>query len=108
VLTGGELPALILIDAVTRLIPGALGDPDGAMDDSHATGLLEYPHYTRPPDFRGWKVPEVLLSGDHGKVDQWRREQSLLRTLARRPDLLEKLNLTEKEKLFLREHGWQS
>jgi tRNA (guanine37-N1)-methyltransferase len=78
------------------------------MDDSHATGLLEYPHYTRPPDFRGWKVPEVLLSGDHGKVDQWRREQSLLRTLARRPDLLEKLNLTEKEKLFLREHGWQS
>jgi tRNA (guanine37-N1)-methyltransferase len=68
VLTGGELPALILIDAVSRLIPGVLGDPDGAMDDSHATGLLEYPHYTRPPEFRGWKVPEILLSGDHGKV----------------------------------------
>ena len=107
VLTGGELPALILIDAVTRLIPGALGDPDGAVDDSHATGLLEYPHYTRPPDFRGWKVPEILLSGDHAKVDQWRREQSLLRTLARRPDLLDKLDLTEKERIFLKEHGWQ-
>ena len=107
VLTGGELPALIVIDAITRLIPGVLGDPDGAVDDSHATGLLEYPHYTRPPEFRGWKVPEILLSGDHAKVDQWRREQSLLRTLARRPDLLEKIELTEKEQLFLREHGWQ-
>jgi len=104
VLTGGELPALILIDAVSRLIPGVLGDPDGAIDDSHATGLLEYPHYTRPPEFRGWRVPEILLSGDHGKVDQWRREQSLLRTLARRPDLLEKAKLTEKERKFLEEH----
>ncbi|MGB7874719.1 MAG: tRNA (guanosine(37)-N1)-methyltransferase TrmD [Anaerolineales bacterium] len=108
VLTGGELPALIVIDALTRLIPGVLGDPDGAVDDSHATGLLEYPHYTRPPDFRGWKVPEILLSGDHAKVNKWRREQSLLRTLARRPDLLEKLDLTEKERTFLKEHGWQS
>ena len=107
VLTGGELPALILIDAVSRLIPGVLGDPDGATDDSHAAGLLEYPHYTRPPEFRGWKVPEILLSGDHGKIEQWRREQSLLRTLARRPDLLEKAELTEKEQLFLIEHGWQ-
>lgn len=104
VLTGGELPALILIDAVSRLIPGVLGDPEGAIDDSHATGLLEYPHYTRPPDFRGWKVPEILLSGDHGKIEQWRREQSLLRTLARRPDLLEKANLTEKERKFLEEY----
>jgi tRNA (guanine37-N1)-methyltransferase len=107
VLTGGELPALILIDAVSRLIPGVLGDPKGAIDDSHATGLLEYPHYTRPPDFRGWKVPEILLSGDHGKVDRWRREQSLLRTLARRPDLLEKIDLTEEERKFLEERGWQ-
>jgi tRNA (guanine37-N1)-methyltransferase len=106
VLTGGELPALILIDAVSRLIPGALGDPAGAMDDSHATGLLEYPHYTRPPEFRGWRVPEILLSGDHGKIAQWRREQSLLRTLARRPDLLDKLDLTEKERVFLKGHGW--
>ena len=107
VLTGGELPALILIDAVSRLIPGVLGDPDGAADDSHATGLLEYPHYTRPPEFRGWQVPEILLSGDHGKVDKWRREQSLLRTLARRPDLLEKAKLTESELEFLKDHGYQ-
>jgi len=107
VLTGGELPALIVIDAVTRLIPGVLGDPDGAADDSHATGLLEYPHYTRPPEFRGWIVPEILLSGDHAKVELWRREQSLLRTLARRPDLLEKADLTEKDRIFLEEHGWQ-
>ncbi len=95
VLTGGELPALILIDAVVRLLPGALGDPDGPFDDSHAAGLLEYPHYTRPPEFRGWRVPDVLLSGDHGKVERWRREQSLLRTQQRRPDLLEKAPLNE-------------
>jgi tRNA (guanine37-N1)-methyltransferase len=101
VLTGGELPALILIDAVSRLLPGVLGDPTGAEDDSHASGLLEYPHYTRPPEFRGWGVPDVLLSGDHGKIERWRREQSLLRTLRRRPDMLEKLELTEKEKKFL-------
>ena len=101
VLTGGELPALILIDALTRLLPGVLGDPDGAEDDSHATGLLEYPHYTRPPDFRGWNVPEILLSGDHAKIAQWRREQSLLRTLRRRPDLLDQLELSEKEKKFI-------
>jgi tRNA (guanine37-N1)-methyltransferase len=107
VLTGGELPALIVIDAVSRLIPGVLGDPDGATDDSHASGLLEYPHYTRPPEFRGWEVPEILLSGDHAKVAKWRREQSLLRTLARRPDLLETANLTEKERNFLMENGWQ-
>ncbi len=88
VLTGGELPALILIDAISRHIPGVLGDPTGAEDDSHASGLLEYPHYTRPPEFRGWKVPEVLLSGDHGKIEHWRRTQALRRTLARRPDLL--------------------
>ena len=107
VLTGGELPALIMIDAVSRLIPGVLGDPTGATDDSHASGLLEYPHYTRPPEFRGWKVPDIL-SGDHGKVEDWRRRQSLLRTLARRPDLLENTDLTEKERNFLRENGWQS
>ena len=101
VLTGGELPALILIDAVSRLIPGVLGDPDGAADDSHATGLLEYPHYTRPPEFRGWEVPEILLSGDHGKIEKWRREQAILRTLARRPDMLEHADLTESERKFL-------
>jgi tRNA (guanine37-N1)-methyltransferase len=98
VLTGGELAALVVIDAVTRWIPGVLGDPDGALDDSHASGLLEYPHYTRPPVFRGWKVPEVLLSGDHGRIARWRRRQSLLRTWRRRPDLLEKAQLSDEER----------
>jgi tRNA (guanine37-N1)-methyltransferase len=101
VLSGGELPALALIDALTRLVPGALGDPGGAADDSHAMGLLEYPHYTRPPEFRGWRVPEILLSGDHGRVDRWRREQALLRTRRRRPDLLENAPLSEADREFL-------
>jgi tRNA (guanine37-N1)-methyltransferase len=102
VITGGELAALLVIDAVTRFIPGVLGDPDGALDDSHASGLLEYPHYTRPPEYRGWRVPEVLLSGDHGRIARWRREQSLLRTRRRRPDLLENAPLTEQDRKFLK------
>jgi tRNA (guanine37-N1)-methyltransferase len=102
VLTGGELPALILVDAVSRIIPGVLGDPDGAMDDSHATGLLEYPHYTRPPEYRGWEVPDILLSGNHAKIEKWRRQQSLLRTLERRPDLIEHAPLTESDLKFLK------
>jgi tRNA (guanine37-N1)-methyltransferase len=101
VVTGGELPAMILIDAVSRLIPGVLGDPTGAQDDSHSMGLLEYPHYTKPPDYRGWKVPEVLLSGDHGKIEKWRREQALTRTLEKRSDMLEKAELSEKDKKFI-------
>ena len=101
VLTGGELPALLLIDAVSRLIPGVLGDPTGAEDDSHSMGLLEYPHYTRPPEFRGWKVPEVLLSGDHAKIEKWRREQAIQRTLRRRPDMMERAELNEVEKRFV-------
>jgi tRNA (guanine37-N1)-methyltransferase len=101
VLSGGELPALVLIDAITRLIPGALGDPEGAWNDSHSSGLLEYPHYTRPPVFRGWSVPEVLLSGDHGKIARWRRQQALLRTQQRRPDLLEKAELSESDRDLL-------
>ena len=101
VLSGGELPALAVIDAVARLIPGVLGDPDGAWDDSHATGLLEYPHYTRPPEFRGWTVPEILLSGDHGRIARWRREQALLRTWLRRPDMLDKADLSPKDRQFL-------
>ena len=101
VLTGGELPALMVIDAVSRLLPGALGDPQAAAQDSYATGLLEYPHYTRPPEFRGWSVPEVLISGDHGRIARWRREQSLLRTWQRRPDLLEAAELTEEDRHFL-------
>jgi len=101
VLTGGELPALAVIDAVSRLLPGVLGDPDGAMDDSHATGLLEYPHYTRPAEFRGWGVPEVLLKGNHAEIERWRREQSLLRTWQKRPDLLAKADLSPDDLLFL-------
>jgi len=101
VLTGGELPALIIIDALSRLVPGVLGDPTGAEDDSHSLGLLEYPHYTRPPEFRGWKVPDVLLSGDHGKVDTWRREQALLRTHKKRPDMLEKAELSEEDQKII-------
>ena len=101
VLTGGELPALILIDAVARLIPGVLGDPDGPYDDSHASGLLEYPHYTRPPEFRGWTVPDVLLSGDHAKIARWRREQSLRRTWQRRPDMLAEVSLNAKDQKYL-------
>ena len=89
VLTGGELPALAVIDAVSRLIPGVLGDPDAASKDSHASGLLEYPHYTRPPEFRGWEVPEVLRSGNHAEIEKWRREQAEERTRQRRPDLLD-------------------
>ena len=102
VLTGGELPALAVIDAVARLIPGVLGDPDGAIDDSHASGLLEYPHYTRPLDFRGWTVPEVLLSGNHAEITRWRRRQSLIRTLQRRPDLLQTAPLSATDLEFLK------
>jgi len=101
VLTGGEIPALLVIDAVSRLLPNVLGDPTGAEDDSHAMGLLEYPHYTRPPEFRGNKVPDVLLSGDHAKIDKWRREQALERTFRKRPDMLEKANLTKDDLKFL-------
>lgn len=107
VLTGGELPALVVIDALTRLVPGVLGDPDGPWDDSHASGLLEYPHYTRPPEFRGWHVPEILVSGDHARLARWRREQSLLRTRQRRPDLLASASLSESDRKFLHELGEQ-
>lgn len=107
VLTGGEIPALIVVDAVTRLLPGVLGDPDGATDDSHASGLLEYPHYTRPPAFRGWGIPEVLLSGNHAEIARWRRQESLRRTLLNRPDLLEKASLSQEDLAFLQELGYQ-
>ena len=101
VLTGGELPALILIDAVARLLPDVLGDPTGAQDDSHAMGLLEYPHYTRPAEFRGWKTPDMLLSGDHGKIEKWRREQALQRTFKKRPDMLDKAELNKEDRKFV-------
>jgi tRNA (guanine37-N1)-methyltransferase len=102
VLTGGEIPAMVVVDAVTRLLPGVLGDPGATLEDSHAEGLLEYPHYTRPADFRGWQVPEMLLSGHHARIAQWRREQALRRTWERRPDLLERAELSEADRAFLR------
>lgn len=107
VLSGGELAAMVIVDAVTRLLPGALGDPTGALDDSYAMGLLEYPHYTRPAEFRGWRVPEVLLSGNHKEIARWRRQEALRRTLARRPDLLARAPLTAKDREFLRSLGYR-
>lgn len=101
VLSGGELAAMVVADAVIRLVPGVLGSEISAVDDSYATGLLEYPQYTRPSVYRGWAVPEVLLSGNHAEIAQWRREQALLRTLKRRPDLLDKANLSEQDKRLL-------
>ena len=101
VLSGGEIPAMVVVEAVTRLVPGVLGDMRALIDDSHANGLLEYPHYTRPANCRGLSVPEVLLSGDHARVARWRREQSLRRTLARRPELLKRAKLTEADRRFL-------
>nr|WP_320115347.1 tRNA (guanosine(37)-N1)-methyltransferase TrmD [uncultured Desulfuromonas sp.] len=97
VLTGGELPAMVMIDAVARLVPGVLGNQGSAEADSFADGLLEHPHYTRPAEFEGRKVPDVLLSGDHARIAAWRRSQQLLRTLQRRPDLLEHVSLTQQD-----------
>jgi len=101
VLSGGELPALVIADALVRLVPGVLGSEDSPVTDSHSDGLLEYPQFTRPADFRGWKVPEILLSGNHAKIAAWRREQSILKTASRRPDLLAKTSLTAEEKKFV-------
>ena len=103
VLTGGELPGLVLIDAITRLLPGVLGDAGATMDDSHASGLLEYPHYTRPSDFNGHTVPDVLLSGHHAQIAQWRRREALRRTWERRPELLDQVDLTPADLQFLDE-----
>jgi tRNA (guanine37-N1)-methyltransferase len=103
VLTGGELPAMVVIDAVTRLLPGALGAEQGAESDSFAEGLLEYPQYTRPAGFRGWAVPEVLLSGHHEQVRRWRRKESLRRTLRRRPELLATAPLTDEDRELIKE-----
>ncbi len=101
VLTGGELAAMVIIDAVARLIPGVLGARWAAEEDSHAMGLLEYPHYTRPPVFRDMAVPEVLLSGDHAAVDTWRRREAIRRTWKQRPDMLLTAQLSEAERWFL-------
>lgn len=103
IVTGGELPAMVVVDAVARLIPGVLGEGASARHDSFSDGLLEYPQYTRPVEFRGMRVPEVLLSGDHERIRRWRRKQSLRRTLERRPDLLFKANLSDEDRRLLTE-----
>ncbi|HZS75232.1 MAG TPA: tRNA (guanosine(37)-N1)-methyltransferase TrmD [Ktedonobacteraceae bacterium] len=97
VLTGGELGAMIIVDAVSRLLPGVLGGEESTLEESHSAGLLEYPQYTRPPEFRGWRVPDVLLSGNHGEIAKWRRKEALRRTKERRPDLFAKLDLSSKQ-----------
>lgn len=101
VLTSGELASMVVIDAVVRRLEGVLGDEGSSVDESFYDGLLEYPQYTRPAEYRGMKVPEVLLSGHHGNIDEWRRQQSLLRTRELRPDLLDQANLTEADRAFL-------
>jgi tRNA (guanine37-N1)-methyltransferase len=101
VLTGGELAAMVVVDAVSRLLPGVLGGEASALEESHSGGLLEYPHYTRPPEFRGRRVPDVLLSGNHGEIAKWRRKEALRRTRERRPDLFAKLDLSSKQDVKL-------
>jgi tRNA (guanine37-N1)-methyltransferase len=101
VLSGGEIGAMVVVDVLTRLIPGVLGDAEATRKDSHSEGLLEYPHYTRPADFRGHGIPEVLLSGHHAQMEVWRRQQSLARTLARRPDMLASADLTAADRTYL-------
>jgi tRNA (guanine37-N1)-methyltransferase len=103
VLTGGELGAMVVIDAVTRLLPGVLGKEESHIQDSFSTGLLEHPQYTRPADFRGMKVPDVLMSGNHKNIEEWRKKESLRRTLERRPDLLKEIRLTSEEEKWLGE-----
>jgi tRNA (guanine37-N1)-methyltransferase len=103
VLTGGEIPAMVVVDAVTRLLPNVLGCETSALRDSFSDGLLDYPHYTRPEEFRGWRAPEVLLSGHHGEVAKWRRRAALLKTLKTRPDLIEKAALAHEERRWLDE-----
>lgn len=103
VLTGGELGAMVMIDSIVRLLPGVLGNQESAILDSFSTGLLEHPHYTRPADFRGMKVPDVLLSGNHAAIEKWRHEQSLYRTFTRRPDLLANREWTLEEKQWIDE-----
>ena len=104
VLSGGELAALVVVDAIARLIPGVLGSQDSAGSDSHSNGLLEYPQYTRPDVYQDWQVPSVLLSGNHGEIAQWRRRQAILRTAKRRPDLLEKGNICDEERKWILEN----
>jgi len=106
VLSGGEIPAMVVIDAVARLLPGALGNAESPIDESHSAGLVEYPHYTRPASFRGREIPPVLLSGDHAAILRWRREAALARTLASRPDLLRRAPLDANDVATLTRLGW--
>jgi tRNA (guanine37-N1)-methyltransferase len=106
VLTGGELASMVIADSVVRLLPGVLGNEDSPVLDSYSSGLLEHPHYTRPADFRGMKVPEVLLSGNHKRIEEWREQESLRRTFTRRPDLLETYPLTDKQKSLIKQ--WEN
>ncbi len=108
ILTGGEIAAMVILDAVTRLLPGALGNVDSASADSFSEPVLEYPQYTRPQDFEGWSVPEILLSGNHDKIRRWRRAQALLRTRARRPDLFSRLELSAEDIALLEAAGQES
>lgn len=103
VLTGGELAAMVMIDATVRLLPGVVGNESSIIDDSHSTGLLEHPHYTRPAVYKGMEVPSVLMNGNHGLIEEWRHKESLRRTFQRRPDLIEEMELTDKEKKWLTE-----
>jgi tRNA (guanine37-N1)-methyltransferase len=103
VLTGGELPAMVLVDAVSRTVPGVLSNEGSYGDESHTGGLLEYPQYTRPYEYNGRKVPDILLSGHHANINKWRRQQSLVRTFKKRPDLMEKLQLDKKDRKLLEE-----
>lgn len=106
VLTGGELAALVIIDSIARLIPGVLGDEGSAKEESFTSGILDYPHYTRPPEFNGMKVPDVLLSGNHKEIWKWRRREAIRRTLMKRPDLLEKAKLSvEDYEIYIEEHN---
>jgi tRNA (guanine37-N1)-methyltransferase len=105
VLSGGELPALVMLDAIARLVPGVVGDAESVEHESFARGLLDHPQYTRPADYRGWTVPDVLLSGHHGRIAEWRKREALRRTLERRPDLLREAALDERERAIIEELG---
>jgi tRNA (guanine37-N1)-methyltransferase len=107
-LSGGEAAALVMVDCLVRLLPGAIGSGASLNEESHVDGLLEYPQYTRPPEYRGWDVPKVLLSGNHKEIALWRREQSIKRTAGRRPDLLQKASLTDMERRIVRTAGLQN
>lgn len=102
ILTGGELAALVIIDAVARLVPGVLGDDESFRDESFTSGILDYPHYTRPPEFRGLKVPDILLSGNHQEIKRWRRREALKRTLIKRPDLISPSELSQEDNQLLK------